>query len=150
MITPLLPLSLPAVVVLATATLAAVFLFKEADPELDNVEFVTAENTEIEERDKNQGVAGFLDEHLIALEAKLLGKPYRLALPVLKQFGRFHFHHLMKSMCKVYTSFSLGQEHKQPASPVTRLPFTLTPAPLPSRERGVEPGRQKATVGEIR
>ncbi|EKD79614.1 MAG: hypothetical protein ACD_41C00025G0005 [uncultured bacterium] len=52
MIKRLLTIYLPAVVVLATATLAAVFLFKEADPELDNVEFVTAENTEIEERNR--------------------------------------------------------------------------------------------------
>ena len=38
----------------------------------------------IHQRDQNHGAAGFLDEHRIALEAKLLGKPYRLALPVPK------------------------------------------------------------------
>ena len=49
MIKRLLTIYVPAAVVLATATLAAVFLFKDADPELENVEFVTTENAEIEE-----------------------------------------------------------------------------------------------------
>src|SRR3990172_516090 len=59
----------------------------------------------IDERDQNHGAAGFLDKHLIALEAKLFGKPYSLALPILKQFGGFHFRHPDRYMRKVYIIF---------------------------------------------
>lgn len=48
MIKRLLTFYLPAAAVLTTATLAAVFLYQERDPELTNVGFVIAEDTETE------------------------------------------------------------------------------------------------------
>lgn len=52
MIKRLLTIYLPAVAVLTTATLAAVFLYNDVDPELEKVEFVVAENAEEENTDR--------------------------------------------------------------------------------------------------
>lgn len=52
MIKRLLTIYLPAAAVLTTATLAAVFLYNDVDPELEKVEFVVAKNAEKENTDR--------------------------------------------------------------------------------------------------